>query len=276
MKTLFEFTLPKRVETEETITTEVDGKKVTTTSTVIKEIPLKLAIKKPTRDISDAGKLFYSVKISEALKEGVISEVLLRKRLTNDGGALSDLEKAEFGELYLSLFQKQSEYSEIDKKAFNDLTDKEKELKKSLTADIGVLSQKLSNFESNHSQLFENTAESYARNHTMRWNILQLAYVQKLNDKNEPQADFVPLFPGNDYNAKLKSYDNLEESEDPFYIKAVRKLAHLISYFYIQVANTPEEFMKLSMSYDNELAANESVKVEPEKADDPDEQVQAS
>lgn len=262
MKTLFEFTINKKVEVEETetVTTIEEGGaevKTTKTKTIEKEIPVKLAIKKPTRDLVDAGKLFFAVKTSEAYKEGVISEVLLQKRLANDGGALSEREKSEFGDLYLNFFQKQQEYSLLNEKNFDDLTEEEKFKKKSIFGELGLLSQKISIFQSNHSAMFENTVEAYARNHSLRWWVLHLCYTQKLNDKNETQPDFVPLYGVGDYNAKLKVYDSLEEKEDVFYIESIKRLANLIGNWYQNNANSPEEFQKLLDAYNSEEKSNE-------------------
>lgn len=258
MKTLFEFTLPKMVESEEIeITKDEKDNEVKTIKIVEKEIAVKVAIKKPTRELTDAGKLFYAVKSSEAHQAGVISEMLLQKRIANDGGSLNESEKKEFGDLYLTLFQKQQSFYELDSKSFDELTEEQKENKKKLATEIGELSQRVSIFQANHSQIFENTVEAYARNHSMRFWILQLSYVEKIDDKGVPKGEFLPLFGVGDYNQKLKVYDDLEEKDDAFYLKAIRKLANLISYWYINQAQSAEDFKKLSDAYDNEMKANE-------------------
>lgn len=257
MKTLFEFILNKKVEQEETVVTETDGKKISTTSIIVKEIPVKVAIKKPTRDLVDEAKLFYAVQSSKAHQKGVISKVLLQKRLANDGGILSEREKAEFGQLYLNFFEKQKEYFLLDSRNFDELSQEEKDSKKKLQGEIGELGQKISAFESNNSSMFENTVEAYADNQTMRFYILSLSYVQKLDENNNPKDEFTPLFGTGDYDSKLKMYDKLEEDEDKFYLKSIKILASLISYWYIGSAQTTEDFQKLYDAYNSELAARD-------------------
>lgn len=253
MKSLFKFTLPKKVETEETIITQEEGKDVKTIKIVDKEIPIIVAIKKPTRELIDDGKMFYAVETSKAHQNGVISEVLLRKRLMNDGGVFSESEKAEFGTLYLNFFELSQEYNLLDSKNFDTLTEPEKEKKKLVKNQIGDLAQKISIFESNNSQLFENTVETLARNASMRWWILQLLYIQKVDEKGIPKDEYLPLFGVGDYKKKLDVYDKFEESNDEFYFKTIKKGARLISHWYMNQANTEVEFKVLSDSYDSEL-----------------------
>lgn len=254
MKTLFEFEELKKVETEETIISQEEGKEVKTIKIVEKEISVKIAIKKPTRELIDEGKLFYAVETSKAHQRGIISEVLLRKRLTNDGGTLSEREKEEFGTLYLSFYELQSEYFLLDNRNFDELSDNEKERKKELKIKLGELTQKINAFEQANSQIFENTVEALARNASMRWWILQTAYMQKIDDKGNVKDEYVPIFGAGDFNSKLKNYDDLEEKSEEFYIKAIKKLAFLCSNWYVNQANTREEFQKLADNYDKELA----------------------
>lgn len=253
MKTLYEFTINKNVEKEvEAVAVGADGKEVKGLKLVTEEVPVKIAIKKPTRQMADDSSLFYSVKLSEATKAGVLSHALFRKRLASDGGSLTEKEQKEFGDLYTAYFDKQSQITNLNSKKSEELTNEEKSQKETLTIEIGNLVQKISNFENVNSQLFENTSESYANRHRLRWWILNLIYIQKIDVKGNLLTDLEPLFNAPDYDKKLDIYDKKEEEADGFYVKVIRKAAFLINYWYGNQANTEEDFIKLAKEFDSD------------------------
>ena len=71
-KWLHEFVINKQDKTMESHTETNDkGEKITTEKEVVKDIPTYFAIKKPTRKLFDESDLFYSVKLSEGIKNTV-------------------------------------------------------------------------------------------------------------------------------------------------------------------------------------------------------------
>ena len=56
---------------------------------------VEVYLKRPTRRLYDECNLFYSVKVSEGIKEGLLTRAMLSKRYRDDKGALSDEEKEE-------------------------------------------------------------------------------------------------------------------------------------------------------------------------------------
>ena len=93
-KWLHEFIINKEDKTMESHTETNDkGEKITTEKEVVKEIPTYFAIRKPTRKLFDEADLFYSVKLSEGIKAGLLTRTLLEKRFENDGGIV-ELKKA--------------------------------------------------------------------------------------------------------------------------------------------------------------------------------------
>jgi len=240
MKTMFEFDIyhEKEIDKVETSTNE-KGEEVKTTSKVKTTVPVKLAIKKPTRSLFDEAELFYGVRLSEGIKAGLLTRALLAKRFNNDGGVLSDEEQKEYNELYLEFFNLQSEFQKLSIKEESIRNDEEKENLKAVVVKMNDARERLQKYEMAQANLFEQTAENRARNKTIMWWVLQLSLIQG-DDKKLKE-----LFQDGTYEDKLKRYDEIEESESDIEKIAIQKLLYLISFWYIGRAASQDEFEKL-------------------------------
>jgi hypothetical protein len=240
MKTMFEFDIyhEKEIDKVETSTNE-KGEEVKTTSKVKTTVPVKLAIKKPTRSLFDEAELFYGVRLSEGIKAGLLTRALLAKRFNNDGGVLSDEEQKEYNELYLEFFNLQSEFQKLSIKEESIRNDEEKENLKTVIVKMNDARERLQKYEMAQANLFEQTAENRARNKTIMWWVLQLSLIQG-DDKKLKE-----LFQDGTYEDKLKRYDEIEESESDIEKIAIQKLLYLISFWYIGRAASQDEFEKL-------------------------------
>jgi hypothetical protein len=240
MKTMFEFDIyhEKEIDKVETSINE-KGEEVKTTSKVKTTVPVKLAIKKPTRSLFDEAELFYGVRLSEGIKAGLLTRALLAKRFNNDGGVLSDEEQKEYNELYLEFFNLQSEFQKLSIKEESIRNDEEKENLKAVVVKMNNARERLQKYEMAQANLFEQTAENRARNKTIMWWVLQLSLIQD-DDKKLKE-----LFQDGTYEDKLKRYDEIEESESDIEKVAIQKLLYLISFWYIGRAASQDEFEKL-------------------------------
>ena len=240
MKTMFEFDIyhEKEIDKVETSINE-KGEEVKTTSKVKTTVPVKLAIKKPTRSLFDEAELFYGVRLSEGIKAGLLTRALLAKRFNNDGGVLSDEEQKEYNELYLEFFNLQSEFQKLSIKEESIRNDEEKENLKAVIVKMNDARERLQKYEMAQANLFEQTAENRARNKTIMWWVLQLSLIQG-DDKKLKE-----LFQDGTYEDKLKRYDEIEESESDIEKVAIQKLLYLISFWYIGRAASQDEFEKL-------------------------------
>lgn len=240
MKTMFEFDIYHEKEIEKVeVSTNEKGEEVKVTSKVKTTVPVKLAIKKPTRSLFDEAELFYGVKLSEGIKAGLLTRALLAKRFNNDGGVLSDEEQKEYNELYIEFFNLQTEFQKLSIKDEAIRTDEEKkEIQKVIEKMTGAR-ERLQRYEMAQANLFEQTAENRARNKTIMWWVLQLSLIQGEDKK------FKELFEEGSYEQKLRKYDEIEEAEFGIEKIALQKLLYLISFWYIGRASTQEEFEKL-------------------------------
>ena len=84
MKIIYDFTIPREEEVEETVTSKNDkGEEVKTTKKTKKSVDKTFVLKKPGRKLYDEAELFYGVKLSEGIKAGLLTRALLAKRFNN-------------------------------------------------------------------------------------------------------------------------------------------------------------------------------------------------
>lgn len=241
MKKLFEFNVPKEIETEEIeLTKNEKNEEVKVTKKITKKEPIKVFLRKPTRALFDEAELFYGVRLSEGIKAGLLTRALLAKRFTNDGGVLSEEEKNLYATLYVALFEKQNEFQKLSIKDESERTETENVRYKEVIAELAELRTQIQDFETAQASLFDQTAENRARNKTILWWVLQLSYI--IDDKGNE----LPFFGNGDFDSKLKIYDNMEENGTDFENLVCRKLAYFVSFWYVGRASSQEEFEKLA------------------------------
>ncbi len=236
MKTIYEFAVNKDgivKETEETI--DESGQKITITKDVVKPVPHKYFIKKPTRALFDEAELFYGVKLSEGVKAGLLTRTLLNKRYVEDGGILADKAKNAEADAYKDLYDAQNELQRLEGLEEKDRPEYFETKQKELQEKISVIKNSLTDLEIQKESLFDNTAETRARNKVITWWILFLSYYEKNGEKQ-------PFFGEGDYEARMNKYDEIFESEDPHLIKAANAFIYFISFWYVGRAATKEDF----------------------------------
>jgi len=246
-----------------------DGKDVKVTKTVKQSRPVLVRIKKPGRKLFDEGELYYGVKLSEGIKAGLLTRALLAKRYQNDGGSMSEPEKERYSDLYLKLFEKENELQRYQVNLENISDEEKKDRITDLLIEMSDLRRELQDFETSQSALFDQTAETRAKNKTIMWWILQLAQVEKHNDeikdwhwyKKQEEAkeedkekvykeelaknEFMDVFTQESLEEKMEKYDELEDGGDEFYQEMLRKMAYFISYWYSGQAESEEDFQRV-------------------------------
>ena len=236
MKTIYEFTINKEgivKETEESVNEE--GQKVTVTKDVVKPVPHKYFIKKPTRALFDEAELFYGVKLSEGVKAGLLTRTLLNKRYIDDGGILGNKGKNAEADAYKDLYDSQGELQRLEALPEGERPDYFEAKKDELESKITVIKNSLTELEVQKESLFDNTAETRARNKVITWCILLLSYYEKNGEKQ-------PFFGEGDYEARMNKYDEIFESEDSHLVKTANAFIYFISFWYVGRANSKEDF----------------------------------
>jgi len=262
MKIMFEFTIDKEEEVDEVdVSKNEKGEEVKTTKKVKKIIPVKLAIRKPTRGLFDEAELFYGVKLSEGIKAGLLTRALLAKRFSNDGGIFSETDKEEYTKLYVALFDLQHKFQKASLKDEAKRSEEEKREYRELINGISSTKEKLQDYEFAQASLFDQTAENRARNKTIMWWVLILSLVQNKD------SIYVDIFNGKTFEEKLDSYDFIEEGkEDSWEKKALAKFIYLISFWYTGRASSQEEFEKLLNMISSEAIEEDKKEEKTEEA----------
>ena len=259
MKRIYEFTVDKE-ETikEESVEKKKNGTEVTTAKEVKKDIPHKFFLRRPTRAMTDEAELYYGVKLAEGIKAGLLTRALLGKRFENDGGTRSDDDNSEYKEIIEKLQDFHKEQSKILEISEKKRSVAQKKKLDELDKEIKPARRALRDLQMVEDSLYEETAESRARNKVILWWMLNLAY----QDDNGTEGEF---FGKGDLEAKFERYDEIDEGEDFFNIIVARKFAYYVSFCFVGRPNSQKEFQDM---IDIALKLDEEEEKEKKKNDD--------
>lgn len=263
MKRIYEFTVNKEEEvSEDTVKTQKDGTEVTTSKKVKKEVPFKFFLRRPTRAMTDEAELYYGVKLADGIKAGLLTRALLEKRFENDGGTRSDDEKLQYKIITEKLKKFYEEQSKIIDIVEKKRTASQKKRLAELEEEVRPVRRELRDLQMVEDSLYEETAESRARNKVILWWMLHLAHA-------EQDGKDVEFFGSGDFDAKLKRYDDIDEGEDLFEIITARKFAYYVSFWFVGRPNSKQEFQEmvdLALKLDEEEKKDEEKTTKEEKA----------
>ena len=268
-KWLYEFKINKEVaEKQKEETTNEKGEKVTVEKDVVSKKPIYFALRQPKRKDYDDADLFYSVKLSEGIKAGLLTRPLLERRYENDGGIFNEDDKDRYGELYKNIFEKENE---LQKVALN-LEEKDSEEKReelaSVYADLSLLRRELQEYEIRYTSLFDQTAENRAKNQTIMWWTLNLSH-----QKEDENKDYKPVFDGESYERKLDSYDARDDTSDLFWDEALKKLIYFTSFWHSGQGDSKEDFKNAESFFNSGSGYTEEEEVAEEVAEEVVEEV---
>jgi hypothetical protein len=200
---------------------------------------LNFAILKPNRRLRDDGELFYASEISRFAKAGVLPKAAWNTILSNGGGSISDQDRELYGELLTSFRDKTFDIQSLLIKSDGNRTDEDKKVLDSLTTELESIRRQIQSFESSQINIFENTAESKARNRAILWWVTNLFH-------KESNGDFVKFFDKPNLDDNLDRYDEIEESNEDDIIKSsIRRVSYLVTLWFLGRADTEEEFKEL-------------------------------
>jgi hypothetical protein len=259
-KFLHEFQIDKEISVEtETASKNEKGEEVKTIKKELIKKPFFYRLIKPNRKLFDDAELFYGVKLADGIKAGLLTRSLLAKRYQNDGGAMSEPEKQKYAQLYVNMFRKQNELEKVQMNLEKMSKDLQEAKMSEILTEMANIKDQLQEIEIYQSSLFDQTAENRARNLTIMWWALNISYIS-MDDKKT----FVPLFGEGNFEARLKEYDRLEDSDDTTDLEAIKKIAYFISLWYLGKASTPEDFQKLENTLSQEKENTKNISVNSE------------
>jgi hypothetical protein len=217
----------------------------------------KYSILKPNRRIREDGELFFASETSRFAKAGVLPKAAWHTILSNGGGTISDSDRENYGKLLTDFGRKSFDIQSLLVKSEGNRTEEENSRLDSLLVELEEIKRGIQSFESEQINIFENTAEAKARNRTILWWVLQLAYKHS-GDK------YVPFFEGESFNDKLDNYDLIEESGSVELSDVIKRFTYLITLWFLGRINTVEDFQ----SFDNDYTKAATVTASEEKQDE--------
>ena len=252
IKILHTWEIPVDQDAPETTQEVINGQTVSVTRQVKKTIPIKMALKQPTRREMRQADMFYGTEFNRFVTLGFLPRsILINNHLDITGGVMSGKERDEV----IKLSRKHAELEQDLMRAINQPAEEKKKIEDAL-ASVRV---QISNVNAANESVFSQTAETKAQNQLTQWLTLFLVYI----DKN---GKWVPYFEGEGanyqetFNIKEEFMFQLEEKDDPFYLKVVDKA--LIYIFYLaKGANKPEHFKLI----DDELKKQNDAAVQAKK-----------
>jgi hypothetical protein len=245
MKSLYEFRIIDSVEKEVAETKEENGEKITTYSKVKEELPYSFFIKKPSRSEKEEAELIRVQYFSEYTKRGILTQAMLSKTYANYGGILSDEEVKHYAGLRVELYEKLRNFELISAQSSKeDAAEKLKE--------INELQSKLTRFEYEQGNFFNNTAEAKARNKLIEYLVLTLTYFKK-----ESETEYKSFFSGETFEDKLKVLEKYEDENYQLYNLIRDRVAFATSLFVSMGGNIEKGDIE---KYEKEIGV-----IEPEK-----------
>lgn len=244
---IFEILVPGEAE-ESSTTTNEQGQEVTQIVKVKKDIPRRVALKKPSRKLVDEAELYYMIMVGQGLEKGLISRAILAKKIANEGGVMSEKEKESFAEAYWRLQKLELEFQKLSQRQESEMSESEKQRKDAVAKEMIVVRRALQEYESEQMSIYNITAEYHARNKTAMWWMLHLTYMET------KEADvWVPMFPGDDGDIKTKTsvYEAIEDGEGipeidrDFYFRAIRRAAASVAFWFYGHASEQSDFAAL-------------------------------
>jgi hypothetical protein len=221
-------------------------------------------IKKPNRKLREDGEIYHAAQVSHFIEAGILPRAVLETIMADKGGTISTEDEKRYAELFVEFREKTLEFQKISLTKEDKKTAAQKSEEKYLNNRLDEIREELQKFQMNQIMLYENCAESKARNRAIMWWLMMLSFVKDGTIDSDSKEKEV--FAGEDINAKLDYYDELSDSEeekDKFLVEAIKKLSHLITVWYIGGTTDFDEFEESAARFDKtteEIESEEAAK----------------
>ena len=233
-KYIYEFSLNKKEKKQvETTRKNKDGEEETVLSNRTVKTPIKFVVAKPTRRIADDAEVYYSVKMSESIKKGIVTKAMLIKKYADNGGALTENESKELLKNLKRIHDLENEYQMIS--ATNKKEDQKKLI--DMETEISTLRRDLINLESSLQSVYQHTADARAERDTLLWYTIALA-------KIETEDGLAEYFDGDDIEEQIEDFYEKYEAEEGFDFEAVTTLSRVVGYWFYNQQATQEDINK--------------------------------
>jgi hypothetical protein len=260
-KSIYEFTVNKKVKKEVTEETE-QGK---LTKTIETEVPVKIVLKQPSRVEANEARMVYALEYGEGVRKGLLTNAIIERTYDKDGYIKEQQARAlEIGRKLVDLQNEFKFLSSLEEKS----ADHDVKVK-SIEDDWYTLQNDLQAIKNSMANLYNSTAETFADQKVMLWLTLFLTYIEE--QEGQPK----PFFKGEadsfeeKFKKKLAHFDALSELDDEFINAVMDKAGVYISLWHLRKAVTKEDFDAIEAGLKEEIENEEADNaVEPEKEEE--------
>lgn len=228
---------------------------------------VKFFIRKPNRKLYEEAEIFHGSQLNKAIMEyDLIPKALLAKKFAEHKGVYTEEEKKEYIECWNKVKELETEQYQIIVKPNDNRSDKEKNRLVEIQTDLMNYRSKIHKFELQEDNLYEYTAENYARRKVIFWWITHLSYMYD-GDKE------VQVLGGETHNERLDSYEKLMTEDDAdFWKEVISQFTYYIAIWSnAQIGGDEElfrEYIKLIEDDKTETPRVEDVKKDIEEKND--------
>lgn len=205
---IYQFTIneTKEVVVPET-TTDESGNEVIVNKKEIQQVPVKYALKRPTKAQKNDIDIFNKVEFSKAVKLGILPVALLQKNLDDSGGVLSKADIKLRDELIEKITVLQKEATELKE------NDPKVEI---LNGEIMNHLRDIQEINSKEIRMYNNTAEGVAKNSSISY------MMGVLSLKADDAGNYKPFFAGDSHEVRLESMEAIDRDGPEHELKALQ------------------------------------------------------
>lgn len=221
LRFLAEFTVNTSREVDEVVTRVEDGKTITETTKVKRNILVPFGLKMLSRMEREDLDVERSVWWSRYVERGILPTALVNKIYSNNGGILDHVDQ-----VILTEYQAQFMGAEVELKRLEVNEPTNKPALEAARLEFMRLRNAIMRIQSDNAVFFENTAEAKARNKVVEWVLLHMSYYRPTKEDGS-DGEWTPFFPGDTTEAKMAAFDAMTESGNELWDKARSALEFL-------------------------------------------------
>lgn len=250
-KEIYAFTVNKKEEVESEVKKKTeDGEEVIVKKNTLQDVPYRIVIKKPSKKQVEEAEMEYSIEISNCIAKGILTKAMLLKKYSDTGGLMSQEDNLKLTQLYTKYNNLQYEFQGLSLNKRKSA--KQKKRQKEVEDELNQTKRQIVDLEMAYSSLFNHTADTKAQNRVITWYMLNLSYIYKEGDEEEPEEE--PLFPGETFEEKRESYYEMQEDEEDEFKQVIRqKLTTIVSFWFFSERAEQSDFEKLEKDIDEGL-----------------------
>lgn len=195
--------------------------------------PVEYVMYAPTRRIQEEAEMFYSVQLSKAVKNGVLTKAMLIKKYADTGGALTEEETKEM----VRKLQKSNDLTNEIQLLTSEGAKKNKEKIEELNEELLKIRKEMIDLETALQGVYQHTADAKAERALLVWYMINL--FKEIEEGKEKE-----IFTGVDYEDKLENFYKRDESDDDFDVELIEKLSRAVSFWMYGDHSDKDKFKK--------------------------------